>query len=162
MRVGRHDLGSEVPKEKVLGNFRDPNWRLKRGPRWQDKRPGVDPEHVANLSQLPCPTCSTRKFKVVCHHLRYGSAVGQRGVGFKATDMWGVPLCWSCHSDLHRYGSRKEQQWWAERGYDGEALARGLWNARGDKQRLGRVLLAHQLAAVHARQLKIGTAKAEA
>lgn len=148
MTIRREDLGSEVGRSRQYAQFRDPDWRKKREPKWKT-RDGMDSEHLENIRQLPCATCSDRRWKVHAHHLRYGGAVSQRGIGRKAPDAFAVPVCFLCHSSVHERGSRREEEWWRQRGFNGEALAKRLWSNKHCLKAMSRVLLAHRLEAIH-------------
>ena len=137
----------ELRKREILANFRTPVWKLQKRERPRDQRPGMDPEHLANIRKLPCCLCGERGKFVHAHHLQSGAARKERGVGLKATDRHAISLCVAHHTELHRLGSRREIEFFAERGVDCHALASGLWNRRGDSDAMARVLLAHQLQA---------------
>lgn len=140
--------------KKRLANFRPDKfsamataqkWRKDRA---RDKRPGMSPEHLALVRQLPC-TCCYLDRHTECHHLKSGPAFKERGIGLKATDRWVLPLCgpYGHHHELEQFGSRREFDWfWSNFGINPHALANALWHASGDLTRLNRVLLAHKLA----------------
>lgn len=104
-------------------------------------------KELAMIRQLQCSVCPERRY-IQAHHLTGGMARHERGVGMRASDRWAVSLCMAHHSDLHRFGSRKEAEWFAHYGILPYDLAQGLWNRRGDQSALARVLLAHQLQAI--------------
>ena len=108
---------------KVMGNFKNPN-KTKKG-RAADKRPGMDPNYVALIRQLP--SCISGQRPCDPHHLRIK---GERGVGLRATDRWCLPLTREEHMEVHRVGSRREEQWFLDRGVQCHVLARALWNQR--------------------------------
>lgn len=49
----------------------------------------------------------------------------ERAKGVKVSDCWCVPLCFTCHDDLHRFGD--EETWWALKGLDPVAWAKESW-----------------------------------
>lgn len=144
--MSRNWTGSQVPREKVYGNFRQPRWRVFTAHRdWRKEREGMSDRHLALIRQLSCTLCPSPIVDV--HHLKSLAAAKERGIGLKATDQWSVPLCRLHHSDVERIGSRKEPAWFAEYGIDPHELAYCLWRATGHLGRMRRVLLAHQLQA---------------
>ena len=136
----------EIRRDRQLAQFRTPVWKLQKRERPRDQRPGMDPEHLANIRKLPCTLCGEIKF-TQAHHLQSGPARKERGLGLKATDRWALSICPWHHEDLHRYGSRKECDYFAAFGIDCYELANGLWSRRGSVEDMARVLLAHQIAA---------------
>lgn len=117
----------------------------------------MDADHLANVRRLPCAVCPENR-DIDAHHLKSGGARAERGVALKASDRWVVPLCrFMHHPEVERIGARNERDWFLSYGIDPEALAQGLWNARGDPAKLDFVLRAHkqaalrQLAALHRR-----------
>ena len=136
----------EVRRDRQLAQFRTPVWKLQKRERPRDQRPGMDPEHLANIRKLPCCLCGERRM-VSPHHLRSGAARKERGLGLKCTDRHSVPMCIPHHAEVERVGSRNEIAYFAGYGIDCHALAEGLWNRRGDPDSMLRVLRAHQLAA---------------
>lgn len=56
------------------------------------------------------------------HHVSMGQ---RRGVGLKVGDNWTVPLCHTCHMELHHYGD--ERTWWDLQGIDPLEWARANW-----------------------------------
>jgi hypothetical protein len=136
----------EIRKQHSLANFKVPVWKQKPKESWRAHRPGNDPEHLVNIRRLQCTVCGEKKF-LQAHHLRSGPAAKQRGVAMKAPDRFAVPLCPPHHEEHSHIGSRREMEWFAEYGIDCHALAEGLWNRRGDRNAMLRVLHAHQLAA---------------
>ena len=107
----------------VTTNFKPPRSpHKKREPKARDRREGMDPKHVANVAKLR--SCISGKTPCEPHHLRVAQ---ERGVGLKATDRWCVPLTREEHNEVHRLGSRKEEQWFVKRGVACYALAYALW-----------------------------------
>lgn len=58
-----------------------------------------DPGYKAWIEGLPCCMCD-KPPKSVMHH-RTGA-----GMGLRASDREGIPLCWECHGDFHAYRGR--------------------------------------------------------
>lgn len=111
----------------------------RREPKRRDERPGMSKEHLANIRKLP--SCVSGKHPCEAHHLRKKD---ERGVSLKATDKWTVPLTWEEHQEIHRFGSRKEEAWFAERGIDCFELAAALWSNRHSIEAMERVIEAHR------------------
>ncbi len=144
--VERSDWPQTLNKP-MLANFKDKDRFVPHAGRqkWQATRSGMSPAHLALLRQLPCTVCHERAHHA--HHLRSGVAAKERGVGIKATDRWAVGLCFHHHDDVHRVGSRQECHWFSQWAIDPHLLANALWAGTGDLGRMGRILLAHKLAA---------------
>lgn len=124
---------------RVLANFRpEVNPNKKREPKRREHRPGMDPDHLANIRKLP----SIISGRMPCdpHHLRVKQS---RGTGLRAEDRWAIPLCRDEHIDVHKVGSRKERQWFIERGVDCYLVANALWKAKGDVDAMNRIILAN-------------------
>lgn len=118
-----------------------PNFRVQTPKRnWRSKRDGNDKKHLANLRKLPCCVCGNPPPNTV-HHLKVAS---ERGIGLKAPDRYGIPMCLHYGDDYHnqveRVGSKNELAWFAERGIDALKLAADLWRARGDLDWMKRIL----------------------
>lgn len=58
----------------------------------------------------PCLSCASPFTEA--HHLQRAQP---RALGMKTGDEWTVPLCHSCHMELHRVG---ENKYWIVRGVD--------------------------------------------
>lgn len=139
-RTGDH-MASEVPREKVYGNFkvRGPKEPHKNS-KWRDDRAGMDGKHLALIRQLPC--CVTRRQPGgEAHHLKSGT--GERGMSVRSTDKWAVPIAHDAHMDVERAGTKRERQWFLDRGIDPHVLAQDLWGVTGNLEAMGRVLQAH-------------------
>ena len=95
--------------------------------------------HLALVRQLPSCLSFSRPPNDP-HHLRIKS---ERGMGMRASDRWAVPLTRREHSDCHLVGSKKELDWFAERGLDITALATELWNATGDLKQMIEIVRKH-------------------
>lgn len=145
----KEDWPQEVSRQWQLGNFRPSRAERQARTRtdFRKSRPGMSPLHLTNIRQLPCSVCEERG-GIQAHHIKHGGARSERGVFLKATDRWAVSLCLAHHADVERYGSRREMEWWNGWAMDGEALALGLWNARGDPIRMDFVLREHKKQAV--------------
>lgn len=145
-------MASEIDRPRVYGNFRPDKFSaMATAQAWRKKRklarPGVAPEHLALLRQLPCMVCSARPPNHA-HHLR-SEILATRAAGMKAADRWAVPLCWQCHDAVHRVGSRHEKAWFiAQNGIDAYLLAQAFWATSGDTTRMNRVMEAHRRAAM--------------
>jgi hypothetical protein len=129
----------------VLTNFKAPRAPKQRGPNAASKRPGLSPDHLANIRQLP--SCISGKTPCDPHHLR---CAGGRGVSLKAEDRWAIPITREEHMAVHRFGSKREFLWFrAEHGINCLELARALWLNRGDLDAMRRVVAAHRSRKVH-------------
>ena len=135
----------EVPRQRLLGNFRTESWNQPQRTARYKTRPGMSAFHLTLLRALPC--CVSGQAPCgEAHHLR--SMVGQsgkftRGLGLKAEDRWALPLAHEPHMESHRVGSLSERQWFLQHGIDPHLLARALWKATGDLGRMRAVLAAH-------------------
>lgn len=104
------------------------------------ERPGMSRAHTDAVGDLPCLACGSLR-NVECHHLL---RTGEKGMGRKSSDQWGIPLCRKCHNptetgSLHHDGN--EERWLAARGIMGREIARTLWEERGKPQRMLRVVV---------------------
>lgn len=115
---------------------RNPNKKRERKAR--DGRPGMSAKYLTQIRRLP--SCVSWGFPVQAHHLRIK---GERGVGMKATDKWALPLTFEEHAEIHRIGSRKEEEWFKARGIACYQLAEALWAQNHSVESMYRVLLAH-------------------
>lgn len=80
--------------------------------------------HLRKVASNPCMICESPE--VQAHHLL--KADGLKGMGLKTGDNFTVPLCYICHSALHRNGN--EPAFFEIYGWDYEDvkdLARRLW-----------------------------------
>jgi hypothetical protein len=68
----------------------------------------------------------------------------ERGVGLKATDQWCVPLTRDEHIQVHTVGSRKECEWFRERGVECYELAIALWTNRHNEDAMLKVIIKHR------------------
>ena len=135
------DWPQELRKPVVLGNFRVRSTKKKKNSGWQDKRPGMSPKHAEMIRQMPCCACLKMPGGTI-HHLKVSH---ERSVQVKATDKWGVPMCWPCHDAMELVGSAKEAKWFREHGVeDPYELAMSLWISRGELPRMISILMAHR------------------
>jgi hypothetical protein len=81
-----------------------------------------DPDHLRFVAANPCMACGRRPSQA--HHLRFAQP---RALGRKVSDEFTVPLCASCHQQLHLAGD--ERRWWRERGIEPMPIAHRLWSA---------------------------------
>ena len=136
-------MGSQIERPHVLGNFKPS--RANRGHKQSDaaeRRPGMSPEHLANIRKLPC--CVTLKEGPNDpHHLKQTGAK-ERGIGIRSTDRWALPMSRTSHDEIERKGSRNELKWFADRGVDALDLAASLWMARGDFEKMRKIVLEHK------------------
>lgn len=137
-------MATEIPRTLLLGNFRPAkSERIKRKAKAQkakrDERPGNCEEHRAALRKCPC--IATLKMPAgEVHHLKFGT--GERGVGMRSSDRWGVPLSRGPHDEIERIGSRNEPAKLAEWGIkDAPDLANALWHASPDVRRMTAIII---------------------
>lgn len=124
-----------------IGNFKSEKTPHKKEKRSADKRPGMDPEHLANIRKLP--SCVSGKRPCEAHHLKQ-TGTKERGVSLKSTDKWAVPLTHDEHiNGVERVGSKKEFEWFTARGVNPIELAKALWANRGDLEAMEKVIAAH-------------------
>ena len=120
------------------------NFKTKpRKSRFRAKRD--DTAYRARLRQLPCVICNVPPPNTV-HHLK---ATGERGMGMRSPDRFGLPMCWwphgeNCHGRLEAVGSKNELAWFAERGIDALNLCETLWAARDSLVAMQNVFWAHK------------------
>jgi hypothetical protein len=137
----------------VLGNFKVRTFERMTRPfrqRARDRRPGMSPEHLANIRRLPCALCGST-YNVEAHHLKSGPARRERGIGLKATDRYAIPLCGGPtghHADIESYGSRREEEYCLQYNMPPYSVAQGLWNKRGSLTGMLAVLQAHWRSAI--------------
>jgi hypothetical protein len=60
---------------------------------------------------------------VHAHHLQFAQP---RGMGLKSGDQYTVPLCMSCHEELHKFGN--EIEWWTLKNIKPLDIALEIWN----------------------------------
>lgn len=135
-------MGSEIRKNRVFGNFKKSIAKRKAKPDKKKSRPGNSQDHLALVRQLPCLKCLELPCGEV-HHLKFGT--GERGMGQRSTDRWGVPLCHEHHMEVERAGTKNETKWFAHIGVDALDFANNLWHATGSLPRMLAVFKAHRL-----------------
>ena len=121
--------------------------RFKQKPRGKkpnraSQRYGMSPEHLKLIRQLP--SCISGGSPCDPHHLRFGKAGKERGIGLKATDKWAIPLTRSEHIGVHKVGSKMEAIYFENLGVHAERLAKELWNATGDLDQMVSIVKAHR------------------
>jgi hypothetical protein len=134
-------MASEIGKDRVLANFKSRSKPERRQSRWRDKRPGMSVPHCELVRECPCVVC-LRVPAGTIHHLKEGT--GERGIGVRSTDRWGVPLCPEHHAEIERLGSRQETWHFLNNwSVDPHSLARSLWASTGDLAQMTRITIAH-------------------
>lgn len=137
-------MASEVPRRLVIGNFKPTaTERIKAKSREKrerhDNRPGNSEEHLAALRKCPC-IATLRVPAGEVHHLKFGT--GERGMGQRSSDKWGVPLSRTPHDEIERVGARNEEAKLAEWGIENPRdLAAALWSASPDVKRMTAIIL---------------------
>lgn len=130
--------------EKKLGNFKPSMTERMKAKRAEtrEEREGNDDAHLAALRKCPCVVTLKVPAGEV-HHLKFGT--GERGMGMRSSDRWGVPMSRVPHEELERAGSRNEPRWFAERGIENPLdLAAALWKASPDVAMMTKIILAHR------------------
>lgn len=94
--------------------------------------------HLRFVRQLPCIICGVGGGNDP-HHLR--SHKFGRGMGKKSGDRFCVPLCRSCHTNVHLVGSKEEPKWFEDRGWDALGTAEELWDNTGDVKKMKQVIV---------------------
>ena len=74
---------------------RKPIRRKPRGP----NRAGSNVAHLLEIKTRPCCVCGAQwpPVAILAHHIT-GAGMSQ-----KTPDNWAIPLCWTCHTDLHNF-----------------------------------------------------------
>ncbi len=88
---------------------------------------------IRNIRQCPCVLCGAQ---AEAAHLRYSSAKDQK-VNSR-NHRWITPLC-PQHHRLGRdsqHGDLGEYQWWQAQGVDPLPIAKALWEARNNLQKM--------------------------
>ena len=79
-----------------------------------DKQKRWDSKAYRNfVATLPCANCEIEDDTIVPHHLKHRYAPWSGGASYKASDIFTMPLCYSCHDKLHN-GEREVTDWQAE------------------------------------------------
>jgi hypothetical protein len=133
-------MASEIGKGRLLANFKASKPE-RRQSKWRDRRPGMSVSHCELIRLCPCVVCLLTPAGTT-HHLKHGT--GERGIGVRSTDRWGVPLCPTCHEQIERVGSRNETaHFLTSWKVDPHSLARSLWASTGDLAQMTRITIAH-------------------
>lgn len=74
--------------------------------------------YLKSVRQHPCLLC--KRPSDDAHHLRHAEG-GLSGFARKVGDQWAVPLCRTCHNELHTFGD--EEFFWIRRRVDPEVWA---------------------------------------
>ena len=145
----RKDWPQEIARERTFGNFRQTETEeAKPAKSWRDKRPGMDPGHLANVRKLPCIVCGQSEH-IEAHHLKSGKGPkGERGISLKATDKWALPLCKPHHHELEQLGSRREVEWFEGHGVTPHVFTEALWNAKHNFKQMQAIWAAHRQRAL--------------
>lgn len=136
------DWPQELRKPVVLGNFRERGKGKKhKNSDRMDKRQGMSKKHAELIRKMPCCICLKMPGGDI-HHLKI---TAERGVGMKARDKWGVPMCRLHHDEMENVGSAKEAAWFSDHGIeDPYALAISLWISTGELSKMIAILMAHR------------------
>jgi len=137
-------VASQIEKEKVFGNFKPSRMEREKARRLKpsaaERRPAMNKDHLKDIRKLPCCGCLTVPARTV-HHLKQRD----RGMGLRAQDRDGVPLCPSCHETIERAGAKNEVSQFHQWGIDDPLqLASDLWKNRGDRPKMVQIVLAHK------------------
>lgn len=129
----------EIRKPQVFGNFKAT--KPERKTRARDQRPGVSAAHCDLIRKLPCCVINCHADPAgTIHHLKSGPAKAERGMGLRSTDRWGVPMCPLHHEQIEHVGSRGEVDQFAQWGLHPFWLARVLWAASPDFEKMDQYL----------------------
>ena len=71
-------------------------------------KPYRDKAYLKWVSEQPCSCCGLDDDTTVPHHL---IGVGNGVMGGKADDLEAMPLCFTCHSNIHLASSDKQEQY---------------------------------------------------
>lgn len=75
--------------------------------------------YLKTVRGKPCLICGNTGS---AHHVSMGQ---ERGVALRVGDNWTVPLCHTCHMELHHYGD--ERTWWDLSGVEPLEWAKANW-----------------------------------
>ena len=120
----------------IVTRFKQPR---RKKPSSASKRYGMSKAHLDLVRQLP--SCLSGQVPCDPHHLRSGGAEKERGTGIKATDRWAIPLTRGEHIDIHKISGRQERDYLVDRGVNPLELARALWEATGDLDRMTAIVM---------------------
>lgn len=137
-------MGSEIRRERVLGNFRTTRGvkPKRQNSKWRNNRPGMSVDHCKAIRQAPCCACLHVPAGTI-HHLK--SQTGERGASVRSTDRWGVPLCFRCHQEIERAGTKNEVKTFQAWGIaDVHALALALWGTAGNVSKMVKIIIEHR------------------
>jgi len=87
--------GPDVPDEDKKGRHMYPPGSLSKSKRWPSKN------YIKFVSQLPCISCHVKDDTIVAHHLKGRGSGVSGGMGYKASDLFTMPLCFECHASIH-------------------------------------------------------------
>ena len=71
-------------------------------------KPYRSKKYLKWVAGLPCANCGTEDGTVIAHHL---IGVGQGKMGGKASDKDSMPLCYTCHAEIHLFSDDKQRQY---------------------------------------------------
>lgn len=137
-------MATEIPRTRILANFR-PSVSERMTEKRRDDREDRDGNSNAHLDALRrCPCIATLKMPAgEVHHLKFGT--GERGMGLRSSDRWGLPITRIPHEEIERAGSRNERAKLKEFGIDDPlGLAAALWAASPNVAMMTRIILAHK------------------
>ena len=139
----------QIYRPKLLANFRKRSKpEKKKNSKFRENRPGMSEDHLKLIRKCPCCVCPTFPAGT-CHHRKFGT--GERAMGVRSTDKWGVPLCLIHHDEVERQGTRREVAWFSQFGIDPHELARSLWESTGDLGKMIRIIQAHKSSSAASR-----------
>lgn len=88
--------GPDVPKgEKVRRKHMYQPGSIPKHKRWANKG------YLKFVSELPCVACGIKDGTIVPHHLKGRGSPMSGGAGYKASDIFTMPLCFECHQSMH-------------------------------------------------------------
>lgn len=132
----------EIPREKVIGNFRVRKPKAKK-PSADARRASEAPGYLDKIRSLPCAVCKAPP-RSEAHHLR---CTGLRGTGMKSPDRFALPLCDLHHGysadGVHKVGTTREAAWFRHHGIFCLDLAAALHSNSQSIEAMYRVLEAH-------------------
>jgi len=139
-------MATQIHKPKVYGNFKksrtatEPAKPHSNSERYKD-RPGMSEEHCALVRKMPC-TCCLRIPAGEIHHLK---SIGNRGMGIRSEDRYGVPMCRAHHEEVEAAGTKNEFKFFQNVGIDNvHLLADDLWGSTGSLPKMIKILMAHR------------------